>query len=77
MTARECRKSENARMLARFALSLTAKTCYYRHTSMLGKRALLDAVSKGDISISYEYDLTAETPVRLSAPVFVDRKSVV
>ena len=72
MTARECRKSENARMLARFALSLTAKTCYYRHTSMLGKRALLDAVSKGDISISYEYDLTAETPVRLSAPVFVD-----
>jgi dUTPase len=41
---------------------------------MLGRIAILDAMSRGDISISYEYDLTGETPSRLdqSAPVIPD-----
>jgi dUTPase len=39
---------------------------------MLGKTAILSALSQGDISISYEYDLTGETPSRLTQAAPVD-----
>jgi len=39
---------------------------------MFGKNAIMDALSRGDISISYEYDLSMDVPVRLADAAVVD-----